>query len=768
MVSKERESSPLLANINPSTATHLNKSTRVLTDIFRRHASHGKATLLLCLQWTNDIVGAIIKGQMESSMFEHEDMIDLFSSVITIAGATRYEDVVLAAMTLLTTLALHSSVTPLKILEAAYKTATALASSTWPEVVQLSLRFVKIMPYHLVVAFSGADRTVEIGDRGERETSPTSNKPTSSSTSSKSSADFSATQALKRHVMESDPQYGTFRALDFRAVMGYILFGHLEDTVEDRQDWLEWLYCSCNKTVESIGNDFLRYDEDEDVDDENNNHGRDPSFERNKVFLWNWACWETARFCIVNKLRSPLGKALDTFIAVENVLKAYAFQLKQKCDEPEKESGEGNSNGGSEATSWLRLVGSKQRRVRALLLFVEHLEKQLYNAFEGCASALPAPNKLVKTFFRTNKSSCQEWVHRNRVTLMIVSLGADNPHLTLWHGNEFLREFVAINNAPSTASKSLAAQQQQNDHLELALILYVKALISVRAGAAVLGLYFWCKKALGKKFSWIRCLADKAGGQEEQSSQQIAALLQPWMTAATEVEKTAAAATTTTTTTTTTIAKMTTSTLSTEPDGGPADERRSPGDQLLESLQSLEQGSLFTSLGMDDDDDDVGGDKNGAAEEVEEEEEAEEIGGKSDWATAKTKTTTLAPTRPLAFLGEELLDSYLNVGDWSQFLQWQRVIKEKRENTPSSLPMIFCPSSTDVSYVSALSAFSAGDYAEACRLLSGEPNEPARYGLKGGKGFGVSLTLIAFVSRNEVQINNALMVFRRPMNFLYQ
>ena len=44
----------------------------------------------------------------------------------------------------------------------------------------------------------------------------------------------------------------------------------------------------------------------------------------------------------MNKLRSPLGKALDTFTAVENVLKAYAFELRQKYDEEEKSRGLGD------------------------------------------------------------------------------------------------------------------------------------------------------------------------------------------------------------------------------------------------------------------------------------------------------------------------------------------------------------------------------------------------------------------------------------------
>ena len=128
-------------------------------------------------------------------------------------------------------------------------------------------------------------------------------------------------------MTESEQRGSTFQPLHFRAVMGFILFGHLENQTEDRKDWLQWLFYSSQKSQDVVSNPCLNDDDDYN----NNNHDNDdhrPAYERNQVFLWNWVAWETARFCIVNKLRSPLGKALDTFVAVENVLKSYAHQLK--------------------------------------------------------------------------------------------------------------------------------------------------------------------------------------------------------------------------------------------------------------------------------------------------------------------------------------------------------------------------------------------------------------------------------------------------------
>ena len=33
--------------------------------------------------------------------------------------------------------------------------------------------------------------------------------------------------------------------------------------------------------------------------------------------LWFWATWEAAQFCLLSRLRTPLGRAQETFQAIE-------------------------------------------------------------------------------------------------------------------------------------------------------------------------------------------------------------------------------------------------------------------------------------------------------------------------------------------------------------------------------------------------------------------------------------------------------------------
>lgn len=40
--------------------------------------------------------------------------------------------------------------------------------------------------------------------------------------------------------------------------------------------------------------------------------------------------WEAAQFCVLAKLRTPLGKPQDTFTAIESTLKKYAAEVKSR------------------------------------------------------------------------------------------------------------------------------------------------------------------------------------------------------------------------------------------------------------------------------------------------------------------------------------------------------------------------------------------------------------------------------------------------------
>lgn len=46
----------------------------------------------------------------------------------------------------------------------------------------------------------------------------------------------------------------------------------------------------------------------------------------NAALQWFWATWEAAQFCVLAKLRTPLGKPQDTFTMIEAVLKKYSAE----------------------------------------------------------------------------------------------------------------------------------------------------------------------------------------------------------------------------------------------------------------------------------------------------------------------------------------------------------------------------------------------------------------------------------------------------------
>lgn len=49
--------------------------------------------------------------------------------------------------------------------------------------------------------------------------------------------------------------------------------------------------------------------------------------------LWFWATWESAQYCVLNRLRTPLGKPQDTFTSIEGVLKMFAKELDKATEE---------------------------------------------------------------------------------------------------------------------------------------------------------------------------------------------------------------------------------------------------------------------------------------------------------------------------------------------------------------------------------------------------------------------------------------------------
>ena len=111
----------------------------------------------------------------------------------------------------------------------------------------------------------------------------------------------------------------------------------------------------------------------------------------NSSFLFFWGGFEAAQHCVLNKLRTPLGKPQDTFTTIEAALKMLAREI---SGAPETVP--------SEKHDFEQLL-HEHTRVRLLVEFLEHLERVIHNAAEGCAVAMLPYAKPVRTFFHTNR-----------------------------------------------------------------------------------------------------------------------------------------------------------------------------------------------------------------------------------------------------------------------------------------------------------------------------------------------------------------------------
>ena len=47
-------------------------------------------------------------------------------------------------------------------------------------------------------------------------------------------------------------------------------------------------------------------------------------------------------------------------------------------------------------------------RPRMLIMLLSNLERLFFNAYDGCAIALPPANKTVRTFFINNRKICEQ------------------------------------------------------------------------------------------------------------------------------------------------------------------------------------------------------------------------------------------------------------------------------------------------------------------------------------------------------------------------
>nr|XP_032656056.1 serine/threonine-protein kinase SMG1-like isoform X2 [Chelonoidis abingdonii] len=279
--------------------------------------------------------------------------------------------------------------------------------------------------------------------------------------------------AVRNHMSKAPSN--TFHPQDFSDVISFILYGSCHRTGKD--NWLERLFYSCQRLDKrdqsTIPRNLLKTD----------------------AVLWQWAVWEAAQFTVLSKLRTPLGRAQDTFQTIEGIIRSLAAHTLNPDQDVSQWTTAENDEGHS----------SNQLRLVLLLQYLENLEKLMYNAYEGCANALTSPPKVIRTFFYTNRQTCQDWLTRIRLSIMRVGLLAGQPAVTVRHGFDLLTE-MKTNNV------------SQGSELEVTIMTLVEALCELHCPEAIQGIAVWSSAIVGKSLPWINSVAQQAEGRFEKAA----------------------------------------------------------------------------------------------------------------------------------------------------------------------------------------------------------------------------------------------------------
>ncbi|XP_032597282.1 serine/threonine-protein kinase Smg1 [Drosophila grimshawi] len=205
-----------------------------------------------------------------------------------------------------------------------------------------------------------------------------------------------------------------------------------------------------------------------------------------------WLQHEAARYCLDQKLRTTLGKPQDTFLAIEAIVMRYARLLNGCAKDAERQTFDEMS---------LQQLCNTQANLSMLLGFLDALEKHIYNAAEGSAFALRAPEKPVSAFFRLNNPTCQSWFNRTRIGVVIIAMHCQQPELAVRYAQEILQ-------TPKSQDCSLHSQ---------AIVYLAWAHIHCGESDALRGLHVWARSKSEKSYQWLLHASDQAAGRRDQA-----------------------------------------------------------------------------------------------------------------------------------------------------------------------------------------------------------------------------------------------------------
>ncbi|KAI8090817.1 hypothetical protein BDF21DRAFT_412239 [Thamnidium elegans] len=281
------------------------------------------------------------------------------------------------------------------------------------------------------------------------------------------------TAAFIQSIIMATPHTGSFRPVHYEIVMKHLgMAEHLigsddqqEPTDSDPANSSEWArrllhHCDTIDNMKNV-NIFGELKEEMDLG------GIVDLINNSEPLLCYWAMWESARYCMLSRLRTPFGGPQQTFAAFERMLNSLVNNAELKV-----------------------AGGQNADYLRHLLLLLDRLEVQISNASDGCATgALPAVPRSSLIFFRTNKKTCHDYFSRIRHNIIAGAKIIGNDHLLIVHVIQILSELES--NIPPIAD-IMPWFKELNGYLrEL-----VEACIREQYTDLIYGMQSWYKKLI--------------------------------------------------------------------------------------------------------------------------------------------------------------------------------------------------------------------------------------------------------------------------------
>ena len=198
-----------------------------------------------------------------------------------------------------------------------------------------------------------------------------------------------------------------------------------------------------------------------------------------------WLAWAAANFCVISKLKTPLGKAQETLGLIDQACRKLASVQTENLN---------------------------TKQAQALLDFGIGLEKAMINGWDGSVAAMPAANKSTQLFFFTNKATCLDWLTRVRPSLIRIAFTAGQYSEAVRQAWFVLPGLVKRGELDSPASLGL-------------LMVVCQALARLDAPHHLSGLYTWAKDKSGMKLKWIQAVIEIVKKQTEAGIKSIKFLL---------------------------------------------------------------------------------------------------------------------------------------------------------------------------------------------------------------------------------------------------